>query len=628
MDDDNEVYNFLNFILNTTKLSINGITKEYLTGFNVKRYNPSRYSCELSKLLMGDKNIIEVFKNKFSGKFFELQHPFYNNIKTRAVYSGFYYTDILHAQYIFFIDENNKYPWVSCGLYEFGEIIVTPEGFFSHIGGILKKNNLNRWTLAIGLYNTILGFTYKDYYFKDVEFGIDLGISRPTHHFLDSLSWFFELEIRNKKCRNKSFYLPKNNQLHFVDSFQNTIFINPQLSKFFHGAKYNKQIVFDMHKYVYNDAIIDINNIIKHGNFNYDLTIWLGIPGERRVWLDQFKGIPSILQNIAKYFPKIKLYVDGVTAYDGERIEVADNLKTFESIKAAVDKLNLDIDMESLSGHDYRTKICYCSTCDIVISEVSTTALVPFDFCKKPGVAFYYDINITYNYALDYQKHIKSLYIVEKNFLIVNARNWRSMDFHIPWQHLYNLAAQSLEEIKGIKMHRLDVPPVALLAKQHELEQELGIKLPIESVALCNKTEKQTDEILKENFTILFTLTYGTAKSRIQNQLSYKLGQALLDKTKGLWKYIRMPYVLFYIKDIHNKDQKAYNKKIKANPSLKLPPLESYPGYKEALKHKEHLFYKLGQALIEAHKNWYKGGYIKFIFDFIRIKKEYKEKVK
>ncbi|WP_236845494.1 hypothetical protein [Campylobacter devanensis] len=38
---------------------------------------------------------------------------------------------------------------------------------------------------------------------------------------------------------------------------------------------------------------------------------------------------------------------------------------------------------------------------------------------------------------------------------------------------------------------------------------------------------------------------------------------------------------------------------------------------------KNHLSYKLGAALIKAHKQWYKGGYIKFIFEAIKIKKEH-----
>ncbi|WP_236862245.1 hypothetical protein [Campylobacter vicugnae] len=118
----------------------------------------------------------------------------------------------------------------------------------------------------------------------------------------------------------------------------------------------------------------------------------------------------------------------------------------------------------------------------------------------------------------------------------------------------------------------------------------------------------------------------GTAKSRIHNQLSYKLGQAMIANSKSIWGYIRMPYVLSYIKDIHKKEQIAYNEQIKANPSLKLPPLESYPDYKEALKEKECLTYKLGEAMIEASKNWYKGGYVKLWFKCKNIQKECKKR--
>ncbi|HEC1783383.1 TPA: hypothetical protein R1737_001451, partial [Campylobacter lari] len=61
--------------------------------------------------------------------------------------------------------------------------------------------------------------------------------------------------------------------------------------------------------------------------------------------------------------------------------------------------------------------------------------------------------------------------------------------------------------------------------------------------------------------------------------------------------------------------------------SLKLPSLESYPDYKEALKLKNHLSYKLGQALIKANKTWYKGGYVKMWFEIWKLKREVKEKV-
>ncbi|HEE9101847.1 TPA: sugar transferase, partial [Campylobacter jejuni] len=94
----------------------------------------------------------------------------------------------------------------------------------------------------------------------------------------------------------------------------------------------------------------------------------------------------------------------------------------------------------------------------------------------------------------------------------------------------------------------------------------------------------------------------------IQNQLSYKLGQAMIVNSKSILGYIRMPFVLSYIYDKHKQEQKIYQEKIKKDSSLILPQLESYPDYKEALKEKECFTYKLGQALIQANKTWYGGG--------------------
>lgn len=113
---------------------------------------------------------------------------------------------------------------------------------------------------------------------------------------------------------------------------------------------------------------------------------------------------------------------------------------------------------------------------------------------------------------------------------------------------------------------------------------------------------------------------------RIQNQLSYKLGQAMILNSNSICGYIKMPFILADIKKKYKKEQMAYSEKIKDNSSLKLPPLESYPDYQEAIKIKEHLSYKLGEALIKAHKNWYKGGYIKLWFDIAKIKKQHKNK--
>ena len=125
---------------------------------------------------------------------------------------------------------------------------------------------------------------------------------------------------------------------------------------------------------------------------------------------------------------------------------------------------------------------------------------------------------------------------------------------------------------------------------------------------------------------LYFILQHSTAKQRIHNHLSYKLGKAMIENSKSILGYIRMPYVLSYIKEQHNQEQKQYQEQIKKNPNLKLPKLESYKDYKETLKEKECFTYKLGEALMKADKTWYKGGYVKLWFEAKRLKREYREK--
>ncbi|HEG5396660.1 TPA: glycosyltransferase family 2 protein, partial [Campylobacter coli] len=102
---------------------------------------------------------------------------------------------------------------------------------------------------------------------------------------------------------------------------------------------------------------------------------------------------------------------------------------------------------------------------------------------------------------------------------------------------------------------------------------------------------------IKENL-LNFQNHYGKVKSRIQNHLSYKLGQALIINSKSVLGFLSLPFIILSIVISHKQEQKAYKIKIKKNPNLILPSLENYPDYQEALKEKECFTYKLGEALI------------------------------
>ncbi len=184
------------------------------------------------------------------------------------------------------------------------------------------------------------------------------------------------------------------------------------------------------------------------------------------------------------------------------------------------------------------------------------------------------------------------------------------------------LSHQNIQNLNNTLNKTIQEKDIIINSNTNQIDQlQNNIKEKIKQLhILQNNMQKNSVQLNQLQSKLSFQTKYGTAKQRIQNQLSYKLGQAMITNSKSLLGYIRMPFVLSYIKDKHKQEQKIYQEKIKKDPSLKLPPLENYPDYKEALKEKECLTYKLGEALIKANKTWYKGGYVKMWFEIGKFK--------
>ena len=194
--------------------------------------------------------------------------------------------------------------------------------------------------------------------------------------------------------------------------------------------------------------------------------------------------------------------------------------------------------------------------------------------------------------------------------------------------------SQELESLKSQYDSKIKELQVNLKITQDSLsslpikKQTLEIKNLESDLKIKELKAKKLEQELKLNTSFVYLPINLSAKSRIHNHLSYKLGKAMIENSKSILGYIRMPYVLSYIKEQHHKEQKQYQEQIKKNPNLKLPKLESYKDYKEALKEKECFTYKLGEALMKADKTWYKGGYIALMFEVGRLNRELKIKKK
>ncbi|EAL2464200.1 alpha-2,3-sialyltransferase [Campylobacter coli] len=173
--------------------------------------------------------------------------------------------------------------------------------------------------------------------------------------------------------------------------------------------------------------------------------------------------------------------------------------------------------------------------------------------------------------------------------------------FNIP-QNIYLNNLESKILIKNINLDSL------------RLKKSFQIQNLNQTIETKNKTIQNKDDLLN------FQAQYGTAKSRIQNQLSYKLGQTMIVNSKSFLGCLLMPVILLGIVISYKQEQKIYKRKIEKDPSLKLPSLEQYPDYREAIKLKNHLSYKLGKELVKANKIWYKGGYFQFLYFINKLK--------
>ncbi|EKK0865357.1 coiled-coil domain-containing protein [Campylobacter coli] len=214
----------------------------------------------------------------------------------------------------------------------------------------------------------------------------------------------------------------------------------------------------------------------------------------------------------------------------------------------------------------------------------------------------------------------KTIIIKNKDKVIVNQTNQiNSLQTTLKDNKAHLIQAQNLNNTLNKTIQEKDI---IINSNTNQIDQlQNNIKEKIKQLhILQNSIQKNSVQLNQLQSKLSFQTQYGTAKSRIQNQLSYKLGQTMIINSKNIFGILFMPICIISTILSHRQEQKIYQEKIKKDPSLKLPSLESYPDYKEALKFKNHLSYKLGQALIKANKTWYKGGYVKIWFEVRRLK--------
>lgn len=87
--------------------------------------------------------------------------------------------------------------------------------------------------------------------------------------------------------------------------------------------------------------------------------------------------------------------------------------------------------------------------------------------------------------------------------------------------------------------------------------------------------------------------------------------------------YLSLIYKLYKIKKEYFKERKLYKQTIKIFPNLIYPDIKTLNDYNDSIRIKFHLSYMLGETLIKANKNKFKGGYLTLFKDIKQTHKDY-----
>ncbi|EAK0951526.1 hypothetical protein A0Z28_00700 [Campylobacter lari] len=186
-------------------------------------------------------------------------------------------------------------------------------------------------------------------------------------------------------------------------------------------------------------------------------------------------------------------------------------------------------------------------------------------------------------------------YVLNTNYQVINDC-YRELEKNSS-NDLYRIETDIDDLEKHVTMIYCKLKSYSLLKQKNEkiLEHLFLMGVDIENKYrhdfLCNQNNEK-------NKIIEFYSRYGTAKQRIQDQLSYKIGQIIIENSKSIFGICSMPFIILANIIVFRQKRKNYLKNIKKNPLMKLPPLEQYPDYSEALKLKNHLSYRLGNFII------------------------------
>lgn len=182
----------------------------------------------------------------------------------------------------------------------------------------------------------------------------------------------------------------------------------------------------------------------------------------------------------------------------------------------------------------------------------------------------------------------------------LNASNLRTQAAQTRIQELEQEQAQLNQTRDDLEKIKQDTPSPAA-SQTNELQQENDLLL-----VQLHQVQEELERYYLENQRLKAKpaapakhaappAPYGAAE-RVKQQLSYRLGSKMIERSHSLGGWLGMPFALLGL-------AREYKRELPQRKASKQLPIEKYRDAYEAERMKQHLSYRLGAALIKHGKN-------------------------
>ena len=382
-----------------------------------KIYIPPKLPNSLAKKTCSPlwKKIVQAIENKDVETVFEfvksidrqqdilcLPHPFMDNIDTfpsKSVREGM-------CNFIFFHDKNEQYQWILCQCTSFVDAIFSETFSGKHKASTTENVILNAAKKVIRneKKSEVRQLQHKGAIFS----GYLLDQTRPYHHFYDQLKWLVNIKTKRAIVSNKSFFAPRHltkrisstKDVHSFSIFPLVIGSNQLGIKLDEYSEKMEEIVLKdslrsmrggIVKHRWNRVVQKIKRISKRDR---TLTLWFGISGQKRIWMEQEDFLPNLVEQLEPWFDSFVFLIDGFTQYEytnssAQEVPESTGISQDRDIVRSIKKKLLPFPNTSvinLVGQTYRKKIQHCQSIDFFIANAGAGQLIPHRFCKKSGI--------------------------------------------------------------------------------------------------------------------------------------------------------------------------------------------------------------------------------------------------